>query len=105
MAVHKNVMHFRSINAVVKPSDKLVLIFGSFPIEIHPFASEVALEERAIHGFVDKRDLERAYMDSNGNKDHAIDEYDAYLQLVSKLFRWKYDDRRTMDSGIAQLMR
>lgn len=88
------------------PIDKLEwLIFGFFPIEIRPFASEVALAKRAAHGFVDRLDLGRACMDSSGSKDHAINECAAYLQLVLILFRWNYDGRHTMDSDIVRLMR
>lgn len=99
-------MQFSRFSEAVMPIDKLEwMILASFPIEIRPFASGVALEVQAIHVFVDKLDLAGAYMDSNGSRDHAIDEYGAYLRSVLIQFRRKYGDRHTMDYDIAQLMR
>lgn len=89
----------------MRPIDNLEsLIFGSFLIEIRPFASEVALVKRAIHVFVDKLDLERAYTDSSDNRDLSRVECDAYWQWVLILFRLNYDVRHTMDSDTVQLM-
>lgn len=92
-------------NEVVRLIDNLGwLTFGSSLIEIRPFAFEVALEERAIHVFVDKLDLVLAYTDSNGNKDLSTAECDAYLRWALILFQLDCNDHRTMDSDTVRLM-
>lgn len=92
-------------NALVLPIVLLDLMFFDFSqIVIRPLAFVIHLVMQAIHVFVDKLDLERAYLDSIGNKVLSIIEYVAYLQLVSILIQPNYDVRHTMDFDIVQLM-